>query len=70
MDSYSEVRRVRHEMSAAAGHDIRKLMAVINERRAEAAHRIIDPGTKAEQCDERGEIDSASSDAESTHVVR
>ena len=51
MDSYSEVRRVRHAMSAAAGHDIRKLIAMINERRPEVAHRIIDPGTKAEQCD-------------------
>ena len=51
MDSYSELRRVRHAMSVAAGHDIRKLIAMINERRPEVAHRIIDPGTKAEQCD-------------------
>jgi len=51
MDSYSEVRRVRHAMSAAAGHDIRKLIAMINKRRPEVADRIIDPGTKAEQCD-------------------
>lgn len=51
MDSYSEVRRVRHAMSAAAGHDIRKLISMINERRSEVTDRIIDPGTKAEQCD-------------------
>ena len=55
MDSYSEVRRVRHAMSEAAGHDIRKLIATINERRSEVAHRIIDPGTQAEQCDARAD---------------
>ena len=51
MDSYSEVRRVRKAMSEAAGHDVRKLAAIFNARRAEVADRIIDPGTKAEQCD-------------------
>lgn len=51
MDSYSEVRRVRKAMSEAAGHDARKLAAMFNARRAEVADRIIDPGTKAEQCD-------------------
>ena len=53
MDSYSEVRRVRQQMSDAAAHDIRKLIATINERRGNVASRIIDPGTKAEQCDAR-----------------
>ena len=53
MDSYKEVRRVRQQMSEAAGHDIRKLIAAINERRDSVASRIIDPGTKAEQCDAR-----------------
>ncbi|MCF7960131.1 MAG: hypothetical protein K9M08_05270 [Pirellula sp.] len=51
MDSYSEVRRVRMSMSADAGHDIRKLAAKYNELRASVASRIVDPGTKAEQCD-------------------
>jgi len=51
MNSYSEVRRVRDAMSEAAGHDVRKLAAMFNARRAEVADRIIDPGTKAEQCD-------------------
>lgn len=51
MDSYGEVRRVRKEMSEAVGHDVRKLAAMYNARRAEVADRIIDPGTKAEQCD-------------------
>lgn len=70
MDSYSEVRRVRHEMSAAAGHDIRKLIATINERRSEVAHRIIDPGTKAEQCDAHGTADNAVSNGESSPATR
>ena len=52
MDSYSEVRRVRKAMSEAAGHDMRKLAAMFNARRSEVADRIIDPGTKAEQCGE------------------
>ena len=50
MDSYNEVRRVRSAMSDAAGHDIRALIAKINERRARVASRVIDPGTEAEQC--------------------
>ena len=51
MDSYSEVRRVREQMSQAVGHDIRKLIAAINKRRDRVESRIIDPGTKAEQTD-------------------
>ena len=51
MDSYTEVRRARERMSQAAGHDIRKLIASINERRPAVASRIINPGTEAEQCD-------------------
>jgi hypothetical protein len=31
-------------MSAAAGHDIRKLIAMIKERRPDIADRIINPG--------------------------
>ncbi|QDU87089.1 hypothetical protein Pla175_04440 [Pirellulimonas nuda] len=67
MNSYSEVRRVRHAMSAAAGHDIRRLIAEINARRSEASHRIIDPGTKAEQCDAP---DAAASDVAAGAVAR
>ncbi len=70
MDSYSEVRRVRHAMSAAAGHDVRKLIAMINERRSEVAHRIIDPGTKAEQCDAHGAADNAVSKGESSSATQ
>ena len=51
MNSYSEVRRVRAAMSEAAAHDVRRLIAAINERRPQVAARIIDPGTEAEQCD-------------------
>jgi|GEM_PF-2992771 len=56
MDSYSEVRRVRKEMSERAGHDIRKLIASINHRWPTDAAGAIDPGTKAEQCDARGVV--------------
>lgn len=50
MDSYSEVRRVRKAMSNAARHDIHELAAMYNERRVQAADRVIDPGTEAERC--------------------
>ena len=70
MDSYSEVRRVRKAMSKAAGHDIRKLAAMFNARRAEVADRIIDPGTKAEQCDAHGAADNAVSDGKSSPASR
>ncbi|MEO8496490.1 MAG: hypothetical protein ABI614_15585 [Planctomycetota bacterium] len=70
MDSYSEVRRVRKAMSEAAGHDVRKLAAMFNARRAEVADRIIDPGTKAEQCDAHGAADNAVSNGESSAAAR
>lgn len=69
-DSYSEVRRVRHAMSASVGHDIRKLIAMINERRPDVVHRIIDPGTKAEQCDAHGVANDAVSDDKSAPAAR
>ena len=69
MDSYSEVRRVRKAISEAAGHDIRKLIAMINERRSEVLSRIIDPGTKAEPCDAQGTADSAVPNGESSSAA-
>jgi hypothetical protein len=53
MDSFGEVRRIRQQMSEAAGHDIRVLLAEINKRRPLVAGRLIDPGTKAEQAEAR-----------------
>ena len=70
MDSYSEVRRVRKAMSEAAGHDVRRLAAMFNARRAEVADRIIDPGTKAERCDAHGAADNAVSNGESYPAAR
>jgi hypothetical protein len=57
MDSYTEVRRVRNVMSESVGHDVRKLAALFNERRSQVADRIVDPGTKAEQCNAGGAAD-------------
>lgn len=48
MNSLSEVRRVRLEMSKAAGHDVRRLIAAINASRDKEASRIISPGSDAE----------------------
>ncbi len=49
MDSYTEVRRVRKEMSERAGHDIRRLIASINERWADDDARAIEPRAMTEQ---------------------
>jgi len=57
-------------MSAAAGHDIRKLIAMINEHRSEVVHRIINPVTKAEQCDAPGPADSEVSSGESSEAAQ
>lgn len=70
MDSYSEVRRVRNEMSEAAEHDVRKLAAMFNARRAQVVERIIDPGTKAEQCGALEAADNAVSNEESSSATR
>ncbi len=48
--NYDEIRRMRHEMSAAAGHDVHKLIAAINKLREQHADKIIAPG-KTEPCD-------------------
>lgn len=70
MNSYSEVRRVRREMSAKARHNIRTLIASINDRWPDEASRTIDPGTKAEQSDAHGAADRAVPDGESTPAAR
>ncbi|MEZ6061497.1 MAG: hypothetical protein R3C19_14220 [Planctomycetaceae bacterium] len=70
MDSYNEVRRVRKEMSAQAGHNIRTLIAAINNRWPDEASRAIDPGTKAEQCETPGVADSAVSIGKSSPAAR
>ena len=70
MNSYSEVRRVRSVMSEAAGHDVRRLIATINERRPQSASRIIDPGTKAEQCDAPEQPAARSANGESIPAAR
>ncbi len=57
-------------MSVAAGHDIRKLAAMLNERRVEVADRIIDPGTEAEQCDAHGAAESAVAGGRSSPAAR
>ncbi len=69
MDSFSEVRHVRKAMSAAVGHDIQKLAALINGRRTEVADRIIDPGTRAEQCDPHGAAEQAVSKGQPCPVI-
>ena len=70
MNSYSEVRRVRAAMSEAAGHDVRRLFATINERRPQTAARIIDPGTEAEQCDAPERPAARFANRKSTSAVR
>jgi hypothetical protein len=47
--NYDKIRRIRMEMSARAGHDIRRLIALINEDREAYADRIINPGGVAER---------------------
>ena len=70
MDSYNEVRRVRKAMSDAAGHDVRKLAAIYNARRTRVADRIIDPGTKAEQCDTPEPPAESSANGQSSPAAR
>ena len=70
MNSYSEVRRVRAAMSEAVGHDVRGLIAKINERRPQSAERIIDPGTEAEQCDAPERPAAHFANGESTQAAR
>ena len=70
MDSYSEVRRVRKEMSARAGHDIRTLIASINSRWPDEASHTLDHGTKAEQCAAHEAADHVVSDEEPSPAAK
>jgi hypothetical protein len=70
MDSYSEVRRVRQQMSDAVGHDIRALIAAINERRSQVVSRIIDPGTKAEQSDTTAAAEQSTANGKAAPAAR
>jgi hypothetical protein len=70
MDSYSEVRRVRSEMSKRVGHNIRALIASINNQWPDDVSHAVDFGTKAEQCDARGAADHAVSNGESSSAAR
>ena len=49
--NYSEIRRIRKEMSAAAGHDVRRLVDLLVPLRERYADRLVDHGQKAEQSD-------------------
>lgn len=60
MNSYSEVRRVRQQMSESVSHDVRALIAEINKGRSSVAARIINPGTNAEQSDAQEAADTFS----------
>lgn len=70
MDSYSEVRRVRKQMSDSAEHDIRALIASINSRWPDEASHTMDPGTKAEQCDATAPPKSPSGNGKSSPAAR
>ena len=70
MDSFSEVRRVRKQMSDSAGHDIRALIASINSRWPNEAADTIDPGTKAEKCDATEPPKAPSGNGESSPASR
>lgn len=70
MNGYSEIRRVRAAMAEAVGHDVRGLIAKINERRPRSAERIIDPGTAAEQCDAPQRPATSFANGKSTQAAR
>ncbi len=47
--NFSEIRRVRHEMSQQAGHDVRRLAAMFDSLRDRYCDRLVDHGAMAEQ---------------------
>lgn len=49
----AEIRRVRHEMSAEAGHNVRNLIAMLSPLRERLRERLVDHGGKAEPSVER-----------------
>jgi len=70
MDSYSEVRRVRKEMSARVGHDIRALIASINGRWPDEASRANEPGMRSEPGNACNAADQALAEEKSSPAAR
>lgn len=47
-NNFAELRRVRSEMSAAAGHDIRKFIELLEPFRRKYAANLVNHGAEAE----------------------
>ncbi len=47
--NFAELRRVRSEMSAEAGHDVRRFIELLDGVRAKYRDRLVDHGADAEQ---------------------
>ena len=62
----SEIRRVRHEMSKQAGHDVRKLIDMLSPLRDRVRARLVDHGGETEQRDAHGVADRGAASGESS----
>ena len=49
--NFAELRRVRSEMSAEAGHDVRRFIELLDGVRAKYRDHLVDHGADAEQSD-------------------
>lgn len=62
--NFSELRRVRSEMSRTAGHSARRYVELLSVYREKYRDRLVNHGAEAEQCDARRTADDAFSDGE------
>ncbi len=68
--NFAELRRVRSEMSAEAGHNVRRFIDLLDGVRAKYHDRLVDHGAGAECSDTVDSLSEKISHGESTAVAQ
>lgn len=68
--NFAELRRVRTEMSAEAGHDVRRFVDLFDAVRARYRDHLVNHGADAERCDAQVSASQKVWDEDSAPVAR
>ena len=68
--NFSELRRVRHEMSREVGNDLRRYAATLAEVRERVASRLVNHGAESRTNANNGAAQTVVSDGESSPAAR
>ncbi len=68
--NFAELRRVRTEMSAEAGHNVRRFIELLDGVRAKYRDQLVNHGADAEHCDAQVSASQKVWDEDSAAVAR